>query len=265
MADARYDTKRLLLLRKTTRVVADFLRGQVKDYLATLAPLLRPKAVLGDYAGVPARENVAGADKAFKELQSAYEAVAGSKLYRLPRELTSPVSIQSTAPELTPWDYAHPAKAGLESKTVTVTSPCQWVFTYAGFTPVRLRELLAARDRAGDELQQCVVHALMLHVVLSRQAGVTRLLEALRYPVRTVRREEFGELPLTCVSSVVCTLRPPDDVIIESTEVSGMNAFEELIDVDQVVALRDPLRERLIELVKSQGVDLLPPDASPPA
>src|SRR5262245_5632781 len=163
MPDDRYDTRRLLLLRKTTRALADFVRGQVKDHLATLAPLLRPKAVLGDYAGTPTKENVPGAEKAFKELQAAYETLAVAKPFGLSRELTAPLAMLSTTPELTPLEYSHRAQAGAESKTVTVTSPFQWVVTYAGFTPRRMRELLAARGRTGDELQQCVLHCLMLH------------------------------------------------------------------------------------------------------
>ena len=48
----------------------------------------------------------------------------------------------------------------------------------------------------------------------------------------------------------------PDDVIIESTEVSGMDAFEEVVNVDDIAALRDPLRERLLEIVKASGAAL---------
>jgi hypothetical protein len=258
MADQPYDTRRLLVLRKTTRALADFLRTQVKDHLATIAPLLRPKAVLGDYAGAPTKEKVPGADKAFKELQSAYEAVAVSKPFGLPRELNAPLAMLSTTPELTALEYSHMAQAGAERKTVTITSPFQWVVSYAGFTPSRLRQLLAARNPTGDELQQCVLHSLMLHAAITRQPGLTRLLETLRCPARTIRLPDLGELPIVCLSSPAPTLRPPDDVIIESTELSGMSAFEELVNIEAVVGLRDPLRERLIDLIRGHGAELLP-------
>ena len=85
-------------------------------------------------------------------------------------------------------------------------------------------------------------HALMLGAVFSRQPGVTRILEMLHFPVKTVRLPELGDLPLPCIAVSVTTIRPPDDIIIESTELSGMNVFEEVVNVEQIVGMSDPLR-----------------------
>ena len=41
--DGRDSTQSLLVLRKLTRAIADVVRVQMTEYLATLAPLLRPK------------------------------------------------------------------------------------------------------------------------------------------------------------------------------------------------------------------------------
>jgi hypothetical protein len=260
MANEGYDTRKLLVLRKLTRAVAELLRGQLQDYLTTLTPLLRPKTVLGEYVGPPTKDkdNVAGADKAFKELQAQYDGLAAAKSYGLPRGLNPPLASLSTTLELTPLEYAHPVSTGAETKTVTVSTPLQWVVSYGGFTPKRLRETLAARDRMSADLQQVVLHALMLHAVVTRQSGVTRLLEALHFPMQTVRRPEFGDLPLVCVVAAVSTTRPPDEVLLESTELSGMNVFEEVVNAEDVLTLRDPLRERLLELVKSHGLSPSP-------
>ena len=46
----------------------------------------------------------------------------------------------------------------------------------------------------------------------------------------------------TYVSSLVPTVRPPDEVIIESTELSGRDVFEEVVDVGAILAMRDPLK-----------------------
>ncbi len=64
------------------------------------------------------------------------------------------------------------------------------------------------------------------------------------------------------------TLRPEISVLsmmmlsggssVESTEISGRNVFEEVVNVADIVKMRDPLRERLIELVKSHDPNLLP-------
>ena len=44
--DRPMNTQQLLQLRKLTRAVSDQLRGQLKDYLVTLSPLIRPRTVL---------------------------------------------------------------------------------------------------------------------------------------------------------------------------------------------------------------------------
>ena len=97
-----------------------------------------------------------------------------------------------------------------------------------------------------------------MHAVASKQTGVIQILDALHFPISSERSPTFGDLPVTYISSSISTIRPPDDVIIESTEISAMNAFEEVINLDDIVKMRDPLKERLIELVKSHGEDLLP-------
>ena len=43
---------------------------------------------------------------------------------------------------------------------------------------------------------------------------------------------ELGELPITFLSGPISTIRPPDNVIIESTELSGADAFEEVINLE---------------------------------
>jgi hypothetical protein len=55
-------------------------------------------------------------------------------------------------------------------------------------------------------------------------------------------------------------------VIIESTEISGTNAFEEVVNVENLLQFGDPWHAQLVELVRTHGADLLPqvPAASPP-
>ena len=255
--EERYSTKQLLALRKLTRAAGDLLRGQLKQHLETLAPLLRPRNILGEYVHPATKETIKGAEAAFKELQGLYETVAVSKPFQLPKELKPPISVLSTALELSAMEYAHLAKTERESKRVTINSPLHWVLSYAGFGPRRLRELLAERNRTGDELQQFVLHYLMLHIVLAKQTGVAQLLEALHFPLSSGRLADFGELPVLSIRAGLATVRPPDDVIIESTEISGMDAFEEVVNPEDIIALRDPLQVRLLELAKTHGVELL--------
>jgi hypothetical protein len=253
-----YTIQRLLVLRKLTRAVADLLRGQLKEYVTTLTPLLRPRAVFGEHIQ-STRETVPGQDKALADLQNTYKSLANTKQFNLPKELKTPLELLSASPELSPTVYAYDAKTDTETKPIKITSPLKWVLNYSGFAPQRLQELIAGQGViVGDELQQGVIHQLVMQVTASRQAGLAPLLGALRFPVSFGRLNELGDLPVTFISSVISTLRPPDQVIIESTEISGMPLFEEIVNIEDIVQLRDPIKDRLIEIVKSHDASLLP-------
>lgn len=258
LMDERYTIQHLLALRKLTRATADLLREQMRDYISTLAPLIRPRNVLGEYVQSSTKDTVKGADAAFKELQTLYQSIAPPKPFSLTKELKPPLEPFGTTLEMTVVEYKHTATTDQQSKNVTITSPFKWVISYPGYSLARLRELATDRNRSSDELQRCLLHFLALHIVLARQPGLGKILEALQFPLSTERLPDFGELPITYISSTVSTLRPPDEMIIENTEISGMDAFEEIINIDDIVNLRNPLRERLIELVKSHGENLLP-------
>jgi hypothetical protein len=156
-------------------------------------------------------------------------------------------------------EYRHTAQTGDESKTVIVTSPLKWTLTFQGFAHARLREMLAGRDRNTDVVRQHLLHHLVMHIVMSKQTGVADILKALHFPVITERVAEFGEMPITYITSSVSTSLPPDEVIIESTEISGMDAFEEIVNLNDIAQMDNPLKDRLAELVRSSGgEDLLP-------
>src|SRR5579872_5501327 len=57
-----YSIQRLLSLRKLTRAIADLLRAELKDYLSALAPLFRPRNVLGDYVQGASKEGTRGSE-----------------------------------------------------------------------------------------------------------------------------------------------------------------------------------------------------------
>ena len=83
------------------------------EYLATLAPLLRPKMVLGDHVEDGTEESTRRSDKAFKDLQTLYETVAGTKPFNLPRELTLPLRLIGSGLEITPVDTRATDPVGL--------------------------------------------------------------------------------------------------------------------------------------------------------
>lgn len=248
-----YSIQRLLALRKLTRVIADSLRADIKSYLLTLAPQLRPRTVFGDFVQSSVKGEVKGAEQAFHEFQSLYERVAASRLFNLPKKLSMPLEIANPTVSLTPLEYIYAAKIAGQSKKVAVTSPLKWVLSYSGFPPNRLAELLAGRQRDASELQMFLLHYAVMHIVISKQAGMAQILEELHFPLVTEHLPEYGDLPISCVRASVNTALPPDEVIIESTEISGRDVFEEVVSPEEILKLRDPYKDRLIELVKSQG------------
>ncbi len=248
----------LLALRKLTRAVSDALRSQMVEYLGTLTPLLRPKAVLGDYIVGGSKEPARRADKAYKELQSLYESVATAKPFNLPRELKPPIDVAGLNLEVSPFEYTHAATANGENRAIAVRSPLTWVLNYSGFAPARLRELVQAKARANDEIQQYVLSFLAIHVVTANQPGLLQILDALHFPISTGKFDDLGGLPITCIRSSISTSRPSDDLVVQSAALTGMDAFEEVLNVQDIINLRNPQRERLVELVRSHAPDLAP-------
>jgi len=244
------NTQKLLELRRLTRTLAEHVRGQLVGYLVTLGPLFRAKSLLGSHIqGV--RETTRAADRAFKELQSAYENVAGAKPFNLPRELKGPIALDSSTLEITPYQYVHEAKTRRETKSITVTSPLKWVLTFSGYSLDRLREGLAGADPAEFRVQDFVLSFLVVHVATS-QKGVPQLFEALRLPIASELFPDLGKLPVTVVSSAVPTFLPSDETIVESTEISGLDAFEEVADPEALAALRDPIKDGLLEIASKE-------------
>jgi hypothetical protein len=255
--DQGYDLQKLRSLRKLTRAIAESLSSELKEHLSTVTLLLRPRTILGDFVEGSAKGEVKGSDTAFRDLRSRYETVAGGRPYGLSKELSPPIEILSSNVELVPLEYPHVAKAGSESKTVAVTQPLKWILTYSGLAPTHLRDLLSAKIPDAGQIRSVILHALVLDTVLRKQPGLLAVFEALRFPVVTEKLPGLGDLPVTCISSSVRTVRPPDDVLIESTEISGLNAFEEVVNAGDIVEMKDPFREKLLEVIKANAPEAL--------
>jgi hypothetical protein len=247
-----YTTKRLLALRRVTRSASELISGQARDYLQTLNFVARPRSIYGEFIASSSKDTVRGAEGAFAELKTLYTSVTSAKPFNLRLELPSPLVNLSLVPEITPWEYTHIAQSDQGGKKIAVTNPLRWVLHYAPYPPKKLMELVQQRDQATGELQQAVIHYLMMHTVLQRQSGMLRLFAALRLPIEFTRLPGCGDLPITIVASEMRTVLPPDPVLVESTEISGRDAFEEVVDLNLLQSLNDPLKVSLQELVQRE-------------
>jgi hypothetical protein len=248
-----FSIERVQTLRRLTRAVADLLTEQVTAYLSTLSPLFRPRRVLGEHIRGAEKEPMKGADRAFREMQVLFDSVARAQPFTLARDVKSPVEVSSVTLQIHPVEYEHEVRSGGDARTVTVRSPLAWVLCYSGYGPEVLPNLLAHRTGANEELHEWLVHQLVLHAVVSNQPGLTDILTRLHFPVSVVTEPASGSLPITRIASPLSTIRPPDDVIMQSVELSGMDAFEEVINVDDIGRMDDSLKGRLIQIAKSHG------------
>lgn len=246
-----YSTQKLLALRKLTRTTGEIIFGQLRDYITVLTPLFRPRAVFGDYIQGSGKETYKGAEQAFKELKTLYETVGAVAPFHLPKELNPPLMQMTGSLELTPWEYTHTAQNDGQSKSVTVTCPFKWIISYAGYSPRQFKALLANPNRNDAELQQFVLHYLAMHVVILKQLGLSQILNTLHFPISSCQLPGLGGLPVTYITSSISTSLPPDHLVMESTELSGKDAFEELINMEDVPTLGDSFKDHLIAATKT--------------
>jgi len=248
-----FSIERVQALRRLTRSVSDLLTEQLTAYLSTLSALFRPRRVLGEHIRGAEKEPMKGADRAFREMQALYDSVARAQPFTLARELKSPIDVSSVTLEIHPVEYQHRVTSGADTRTVIVRSPLSWVLHYSGFGPAVLPDLLAHRTGANESLHEWLVHQLVLHAVVSNQPGLMDVLSRLHFPISFATEPGSGKLPITRVGSPLSTIRPPDDVIMQSVELSGMDAFEEVVNVEDIERIDDPLKGRLVEIARNYG------------
>jgi hypothetical protein len=232
-------------IRRKTEAIAKLLHEQLKQHLETLRPVFAPERVFGKHAG--GKADVPGAERALIELQQAYRDFS-AKPYDLPVEFDPhSLTLVGNKLELHPWDYNHEAKAGAETKSVTMTGPLRWVLSYgSNYSLAQAKQVLQGREQRRPEyLRQFVVNALVLHAVVSRFSGLAQLFSDLRYDLKAASSSELGKLPLMTLTSCLTSFRPSDDLILAATAFSGVPAFIELVNLDEVKNPKDTLKERV--------------------
>jgi hypothetical protein len=230
-------------LRAKTEAVASLLGDELAGHLQTIRPLASPRQVLGSHVRGGSANEADHGDRAFDQLKEQFSQVAG-KPFALPKEIVEdPISIEGKL-EIHPWEYSHKLDDG---KVVMMTSPLRWILCFhSGYSPSELRGLLAAKaSRRTDDVRQFVTSALALQMLLSAKPSITRLISDLRFEISTGPADGFGALPIVSIGACVPSFRPEDELIRTATQFSGVSAFIELIDLESLRNLRDPLRDQI--------------------
>jgi hypothetical protein len=249
-----FSISRLLFLRKVTRAVSDYLTSELKEHLTTVSSLLRPRRLLGDYIESGSPEQVVDADKNFALLNEIFAKAAG-KPFDLPRPLRPPLKPVGLAIEVYPWESKHEIETEGIRKSITITSPVRYVISYAsGLSLSRLRQGIAGKEeQKKEDIREFVIRCCLMYAMLAKNPGIARLFRALRWEVSTEVAPDLGGLPLTTLTAPLRAMLPPDKWILESTEMSGMPLFEEVIDVNTVPQLQDPLAQKVASIMESMG------------
>ena len=239
----------LATLRAKTEALSQFLDQQLKGHVETLRTLMAPQRVLGRYVG--SKDVVAGADRAFEQLQEQFRSTASG--FGLAGDLgEDELSDLDNIPDLYVWEYTHHAKTDHDGRVLTLTSPVRWVLTYrSGYSLSQFRLAVAGKgEKTTRDLRRFVQYALVMQMVVKGHPKLTRLLKDLRYDVTFDQLPGPGALPLTTVHACLSSFRPADDLLVTATKFSGVPAFIELIDLDSIRALQDPLKSKFESLVR---------------
>jgi len=242
-------TDEVAALRAKTEAVAKLLRERLAGQLEALRPLFAPRRLLGRHVRGGARDEVPGAERAFARLKESYAATCG-RPFALPKELDDePLSVEPLL-DIHPFEYAHTLSG--DGRAITVTNPVRWVIAYrSGYTLAQLESALANRATLRtNDARQFLLSALALEQLLAAFPEIGELLRELRYEVSIERRPPLGELPLVTLTSALPAFRPSDDVIAAAVRFSGVPAFIEVVDLDALASLADPLRERIAAAVR---------------
>jgi len=239
------DNQQFIQLRKNTEKIADILDKRLKGHLNILRPLFTPRKLLGSYIKSVNMGDVPGSDKAFAELQEQYAAVC-EKPFGLPKKLQIPLSPISSQLDAVPFKYSIYI-GNTKEKATSITAAARWILSYKSECPhYRLKAMISgAETHQPDDIKQSLIEHLIMVLLLKNYKDLAQLFQDLRYEVVIQKLEDLGGLPVVVLKAPIESFLPSDDFILQVTQLSGIPAFQEIIDLDAVEKMPDPLREVL--------------------
>ena len=237
-------------VRRKTEAVSKYLQERLAGYVETLRPLFVPDRYIGKFAG--GRFDVQGSDRAVTEVQQKYREFTAKPFDLSPEFDPHWLTLVGSRLELQRWAYTHHLQTDGNTKAVTITSPSRWILTYRSNLSVsQMADAIASKERAPIELRrQFVVNALVMQLAVARNPGLGDLLAGLHYRLQSEVFPGLAKLPIVTLTSPLPSFRPSDDLILEATGFSGVPAFIELLDIEAIRELRDPLREQIDQLIR---------------
>jgi hypothetical protein len=245
-------------LREATREFSGQIRRQISSFLDTMKYNYRPAATFGQFVTVGQKETPKDASANLAQLKAHIKDVVSVKPFTMNYAVPEILEFNFGTPRLWQYSYAYTIETKSGLKVVTVSKPLAFVLSFPDHPFSRLAELVQMRDPSSDEMKAFILHYSVLNFLITRSKPVMELFEALRFRISTERFPEFGALPITIVSPPAGTVRLPDSIIAHSIRQSGVDAVEEVLDVDAWNNLRDPLLDQFHtvadELTQVSGV-----------
>lgn len=248
---------KLLSLHSLTKDISQACLRHLKTQIDAMAPLFRPRRFLGDHIDSTGKESVAGADRNLAELQELYARVA-VKPFDLRPELRTPLESVSTQFQLDEWEYTHATQTERGWSSIRVSTPLTWVLSYAtSYSLGSLRGVVSGvGQRDPEAVRAFILRACLMYQLFEKIPALSSLLEGLRYKTEVRRSPQLGDLPLVTVSAPFRTFRPSDELVATAAGLAGGASFTEILDVDSIRNLSDPLRDEAIAILTTHRVEI---------
>jgi hypothetical protein len=250
------EPSKLLSLHGLTKEVSQACLRHLKAQIDAMAPLFRPRRYLGEYIEATGKEAVPAADRNLAEFKELYARVA-VKPFDLRPEIRVPIESVTTQLQFDEWEYTHAIETDRGWQSIRVTSPLTWVMSYStSYSLTTLRSVVAGSgQRDVDAVRAFVLRACLISELFAKIPALVDLLAALRYKVEIRKSPQLGDLPLVTISAPFKTFRPADKLVTMAAGLAGGMSFAEVLDVDSVRTLSDPLRDEALEILKRHQVE----------
>jgi hypothetical protein len=248
---------KLLSLHSLTKEVAQICLRHLRTQVDAMAPLFRPRRYLGDHMEGAGTESATAADRNMASLREHYARVA-VKPFDLRPELRTPLESVTTQFQFDEWEYTHATQTDQGWQPIRVTTPLTWVLSYAtSYSLSTLRGVVAGSgQRDVEAIRGFVLRACLMHELFAKIPGLKDLLQGLRYKVEMRQSPQLGDLPLLTVSAPFKTFRPPDKLVSMASGLAGGASFAEILDVESIHSLSDPLRDEVLEILQRRKLEI---------